>query len=182
MIEHQAQEYLNPLSRATRPIKGRVAGARIKTHRPVDLGAEGDWCRISPGESRDVAPKTVVQVQGPAGRMQSFWFEESGSVHGPLFLASFTGADAKSAFDRATRRANSVVLALICGVTAAFLLIFFGIASDWSLWSASAKWELAGTLLMGWAVSVLVVLQSHRPAQRVKRQVIEISTPKSRIE
>lgn len=123
----------------------------------------------------------MVQVKGPGDRLHSFWFEEHGSVHGPITMATFVGAEARAAFHTATQSRATLAIILASFALFAVMTAVALLQAHLAFWSAGARTELFVTLILGWVLWMGWVVHCLRSAHHVRRKTVEIAPPRDRL-
>lgn len=179
IMKSHGDDYRNPLTTAQPAVKGRISGRHSKIGGTNDFEQQGaDWMTLSSGEARSVPAGALLQVKSTAGRLQSFVFEEDGSVHGPIHAAIHVRADIKSLLKRPSTRHLKQSAAAICVLTLGMGLFLFAKRAELALWSHTALFELAVTLALGWLALCGLLLIGFKPAKRIRKSSIEISAPR----
>ena len=178
-MKPQSDEYRNPLLTAEPVVKGRISGRHSKVEGTDELDSGANWIALSAGEARSVPAGALLQVKGAAGRLQSFVFEEDGSVHGPIHAAIHVREDIQSLLTRPSARHTKRSALVILVLTAGLVLFLIQKRAELVLWSPAAQLELAVTLILGWTVLCGLLLIGFKPAQRIRKSSIEIAPPRN---
>lgn len=179
-MKTETNGYRNPLLMAQPVTKGRITGlGRLLPSKGL---AEAGliWSEIRHGERRDVAAGSLVHVRGAAGRVQSFLFEEDGSVEGPVMMAFHIGNEIGFHLRGQPRfpRPAKVVVML---ATLAFAALLLWIGPELRFWSPTARIELIATLTIGWVVICVCAVLTVTKARRSTKPNIEITPPRHKL-
>lgn len=139
------------------------------------------WLELAPGESRPILAGTLLQVKGAAGRLQGFWFEEDGSVQGPLHMAIHMGEGLRERLLPNTPVLSRASVAFVVFVNIAFAAFIFAIWEELEFWPGHALVELFTTLGLAWAALCVLGVLCLRRETRTGKRVIEIAPPRPQI-
>lgn len=170
-----ADDYRKPLKTAKPPKKGQVVGARLAGKGAGLSGPDTFWNVLPAGESREIAAGTLLHVKGPGKRLHSFWFDETGSVCGPMWFAAHQEAGPKRAKSRADRRR---VFAACVIATLGMIGVVALVKEPIMVLGLFAPIELIVSLVVGWCLTLAWCFHCSRDQQRIKTKVVEVTPPR----
>jgi hypothetical protein len=181
-MKPKTDAYRNPFAAAEAPLRGRILGATERFDDHPDITPAPDWKHLPTGERSVIPAGTLLQVRRAAGRLQTFWFDEDGSVEGPLDLAIHAGEEVRAGIRKMGRLRSRPAFAFGVLVTVAFAGFLLTVATDMAFWSPAVRTEFLATLLVAWAALVWLGSRTLRVSRRAVPARIEMSRPRRPLE
>ena len=181
-MKTQTDAYRNPLINAQKRSKGSLSGLHRSLCMAQATDPDTQWYDLSEGETRSVPAGAVLQVRGTAGRVHSFLFEETGSVHGPVQAAIIVGEEVRSLLQQPAPRQRRMLLAVIVAITLAFAAFLFLIRNDVALWAAGPRAELLATLVAAWAILCAAARIGCNSIDCARTSTTRIAPPRPRLD
>lgn len=173
---NDTDDYRKPLITANPPKKGLVVGARIAGKVAGLPELQADWNVLPAGESREIAAGTLLHVKGPGKRLHSFWFDETGSVCGPMWFSTVEAAVPERGSAPPDRR-RFIHAALVA--TLGMLGVVALVQEPITVLGRFAPSELFVSLLIGWVLTLAWCFQCTRGQHRVRSKITTVAPPRS---
>jgi hypothetical protein len=180
-MKSQTDGYDNPFTSAQPRGMGRVIGARHRSFHNMRSGPPHLWQWLEEGQQQDVTAGTVLHVQGPGSRLHRFWFDEAGSLHGPLKFSCAAGADITNLAPPPfmLRLAAAIGFAFVAGIILYAALRYWWM--DFAHFSAITRMEVSATVVIGLACIIAWILLNWGAATRLWTKCVLVEPPRTQI-